>query len=96
LSAGVPSVVVPHVADQFFWGGTLRRFGVAAPPLPRRKMTGAALAGRIRRVVGHQPMLERARRVAQSMAAEDGRGTAVELVEGVLRRVRGGTGTAAD
>jgi UDP:flavonoid glycosyltransferase YjiC (YdhE family) len=29
LTAGVPSIVVPHVADQFFWTDELQRIGVA-------------------------------------------------------------------
>jgi len=27
LGSGVPSIVVPHVADQFFWADTLEQLG---------------------------------------------------------------------
>jgi sterol 3beta-glucosyltransferase len=39
LRAGLPSVVVPVVGDQMFWGNRAAALGVAPPPLRRKKMT---------------------------------------------------------
>jgi sterol 3beta-glucosyltransferase/vancomycin aglycone glucosyltransferase len=44
LKAGVPALVVAHIADQFFWGAHLAKLGVAAPPLKRRGLTAKTLA----------------------------------------------------
>lgn len=44
LLAGRPSVVVAHMADQFFWGSELQRLGVAGRLLKRTGMTPKRLA----------------------------------------------------
>lgn len=35
ISAGIPSVVVPHLADQFAWGTLLATRGIAPAPLSK-------------------------------------------------------------
>lgn len=47
LWAGVPSVPLPHSGDQLFWARQLHARGAATRPLPRSKLTAAALAERI-------------------------------------------------
>jgi len=42
--AGVPSIVVPFAADQFFWADRLRRLGVASEPVRAGRVHAAALA----------------------------------------------------
>ena len=44
LRAGLPSVVVPHMIDQYTWGRRLRELGAAAAPIPRRRLTRGAPA----------------------------------------------------
>jgi UDP:flavonoid glycosyltransferase YjiC (YdhE family) len=41
---GVPQLVVPHVADQFYWGRRVQMLGLGPPPLPRKGLTAADLA----------------------------------------------------
>jgi UDP:flavonoid glycosyltransferase YjiC (YdhE family) len=41
---GVPQVVVPHTADQFYWGRRVETLGLGPPPLPRKRLTASALA----------------------------------------------------
>ena len=41
--AGRPSIVGEHATDQVFWGGVLRRAGIAPALLHRRTLTAAAL-----------------------------------------------------
>lgn len=89
LLAGVPSVVIPHVADQFFWSSELRRHGVAARPLPRDELTASSLAGRLDAVVGNLPMQSAARALAEAISLEDGGATAVTLIEDAATRFRG-------
>lgn len=83
VHAGVPSVVVPHISDQFAWGALLQRAGVGARPLPRTRLRPDPLAARIRWVLGAD-MHQRARQLATAVAAEDGPTTAVRLLEGVV------------
>ncbi len=79
--AKVPSVVVPHIADQFYWGKLLYDLGVAPKKLPRRKLTAKRLAYRIEQVFETPTMAERAAFLGTQMESEDGLTTAVDLIE---------------
>lgn len=88
VRAGVPSVVVPHFADQFYWGRRLDALGVAARPLPRGFATGRALARRIDDALA-PAMARRAADLADQVRGEDGCGHAVRQVEEWLTDARG-------
>lgn len=81
LRAGVPSIPVPHVSDQYLWSDELRRLGVASRPLRRTKLTARALASRIREVVGHAAMKAAAGRIQARMQTDNGPVTAATLIE---------------
>ena len=78
--AGVPSIVISHLADQTYWGHTLRRLGVAPKPLYRRDMTAKRLAKRIDAVISSKSMMEKAKALGRKVDAEDGLTTAVKLI----------------
>jgi UDP:flavonoid glycosyltransferase YjiC (YdhE family) len=84
LGAGVPSVPIPHVSDQFAWSDELKRLGVAPKPLKRTQLTADALAERIRETVGNQRMKAAAESIRQRMAHDDGPRTAAEMIEKVM------------
>ena len=44
LLAGVPTVVVPHFADQFFWGHLIHKLGMGPNIIPRKHLTPERLA----------------------------------------------------
>ncbi len=79
--AKVPSVVVPHIADQPYWGKLLYNLGVAPKSLHRRKLTAKRLAQRIQQVLSTPSMTERAKSIGTQMESEDGLSTAVDLIE---------------
>lgn len=85
LRAGVPSITVPHVSDQFAWSADLHRLGVAAAPLRRTKWSANALAARIREVVGNPRMKAAALEFQKRMASDDGPATAADMIEGAMR-----------
>lgn len=80
LRAGVPSVPVPHMADQFFWSAELRRLGLASGPVRRRGLAPSPLAAAIREVLGKTLYRERARHLAARARASNGLPRAVELI----------------
>ena len=82
--AKVPSVVVPHIADQLYWGKLLSDLDVAPKSLHRRKLTAKRLAQRIEQVLTTPAMTERAQTLGTQMESEDGLTTAVELIESFL------------
>jgi sterol 3beta-glucosyltransferase len=69
--AGVPSVVIPFAADQFFWADRLRRAGVAAASVGGKALNAATLARSIEfaESVGAR---SRASALAAKMGTEDG------------------------
>ena len=85
LKAGVPSIPVPHISDQFHWADELRRIGVAPAAISRRRLTATGLAARIRETL-HQPRFrENAQRVQAEMTDDDGPRTAARLIDEVAR-----------
>jgi sterol 3beta-glucosyltransferase len=76
--AGVPSIVVPFIGDQGFWGNLLHRRALAPKPIPYRKLSsdrlGAALAD-------SEAYRENARLVGERMRSEDGLAVAVTVLE---------------
>lgn len=86
LRAGRPSVIVPSFGDQFFWGGRAAQLGAGPPPIPRKRLTARRLAGAIQQAVGNQAIATAAAEVGQRIQAEDGIGTAVDLIERFARK----------
>jgi len=82
---GCPSVVVAHYGDQYFWGGELKRLGVAPNFLERPKVTPEKLGREIRRVLDAPAMLERAKNLGIRLSAEDGVTNAVAIVERLMQ-----------
>jgi len=81
LKAGVPSVGVPHVSDQFGWIGELQRLGVAPRAVSRHSLTASKLANRIKAVMADPGMRIRAAAIAARMKADDGPARAAVLIE---------------
>jgi UDP:flavonoid glycosyltransferase YjiC (YdhE family) len=80
-TAGVPSVVVPHVGDQPYWADRLHRLGVAPRPQPVSKLRAAELAESALSAAADPQMRGRAQQLAARLAAEDGLGAAVASLE---------------
>jgi sterol 3beta-glucosyltransferase len=85
LRAGVPSITVPHIADQFGWAEDLQRLGAAPAPLRRTKWSANALAGRIRQVVDTPQMKAAAVAIQKRMASDNGPDTAADMIERAMR-----------
>lgn len=84
LRAGIPTIVVPHMADQPFWGARVAALGVGPRPIPRHKLEVGNLAAAIKEAVGDPGMVQRAGALGQVLRAEDGVSTALGLIEASL------------
>lgn len=82
--AGIPSVIVPHYADQFFWGDRAQRLGVSPKPIPRQKLHAPRLARAILQAVSDPQMRQRATELSDRLHAEDGAQRAVEVIEEMM------------
>ncbi|MCJ1687449.1 glycosyltransferase [Rathayibacter sp. VKM Ac-2927] len=76
--AGVPAVVVPVTADQPFWAAQLHRQGLAAAPVPLRRLSAAALVPATSDALSRR---ERAAEAGRLMRSEHGVQRAVEVLE---------------
>jgi sterol 3beta-glucosyltransferase len=83
LRAGVPSVVVPHVLDQFIWGNLIKERGCAPEVIPFTKLTseclGAAIEQALRPAYRKEPVA-----MAERLSQENGVCCATDLIESCL------------
>jgi UDP:flavonoid glycosyltransferase YjiC (YdhE family) len=86
LRSGVPSIVIPYVVDQFFWGERVAQLGAGPTPLPRTELTPQRLAQRINEALSSDPMRECARILGEKISREDGVERAVQTFESEMAR----------
>ena len=80
LLAGVPSVVVAHIADQPFWGHELERLGVGAKPMSRLKMSSERLVLAIQSVTQNPGIQKNAHAFSLEMNNEQGVSNAIRAL----------------
>jgi len=81
LRAGVPSIVIPFLGDQPFWGRRVQGLGVGPAPIPRSKLTVDRLAHAIHEAVTDIGMRQRAAELGANIQAEDGIANAVKIIK---------------
>jgi sterol 3beta-glucosyltransferase len=81
LRAGKPTMIIPHMADQPFWGRRVHDLGAGPKPVPRPKLTVERLADGIRQLTGDAAMRHRAEALGARIRAEDGVARGVEAIE---------------
>jgi sterol 3beta-glucosyltransferase len=86
LRAGVPSIIVPFMGDQPFWGERVRALGVGTTSIPRKQLTADKLAGAITAAVADREMRQRASALGERIREEDGIGQAVRFIEQYMPR----------
>jgi UDP:flavonoid glycosyltransferase YjiC (YdhE family) len=79
--AGLPHLVVPHIADQFYWGQQVRNLGAGPPPIPRSKLDAQTLAGALHELAHNRELCTTASRIGEQIRSEDGVGNAVRLID---------------
>lgn len=80
LRAGKPTVVVPLIADQPFWGNQICERGLGPKPISQRHLSPETLAAAIRTAVTNTEMRARAEALGEKIRSEDGVGKATDLV----------------
>ncbi len=84
LRAGVPMTIVPHIADQPFWGRRAAEIGVGTRPIPRHKLTTKTLADVLSVLANDNNMRQKAAAVGKIIQSEDGVTRAVEAIQKIL------------
>lgn len=80
LRAGIPSIILPHIIDQYFWGQRVHELGIGPQPIPRKKLSVSNLAEALVRAMKDEEMRARANRVGEHIRAEQGVQNAVRLI----------------
>jgi UDP:flavonoid glycosyltransferase YjiC (YdhE family) len=84
LRSGIPSLVIPFVFDQFFWGKRVYQLGAGPQPIPIDRLTEDKLTVAIQEMI-HNPVLkQRARDLGEEIAGEIGVQNAVEIIDRYL------------
>jgi UDP:flavonoid glycosyltransferase YjiC (YdhE family) len=83
LRAGVPQVVVPHIADQPYWGRRVQALGVGAAPIARQDLSVERLVTTI--ADASFPGVARAAALlGEKIRGENGVGVAAAVIADVL------------
>ena len=82
LRAGVPSIAVPFLFDQFYWGSRISVLGVGPDPVPHRRLSAERLADALATAITDTGMRQRAAELGRKIRAEDGVRAAVQVVRG--------------
>lgn len=82
--AGVPQLVVPHVADQPYWGRRVAQLGIGPDPIKRHALDVDNLVGGIRRMTTDPSVRTLAADLGEIVRREDGVAAAVDLVTDYL------------
>ncbi len=78
----MPSIVIPHIIDQYAWGKTVFDLGVGPKFISRGKLTSENLAGAIQQALTDSAMRTKAAEVGMNIRNEtDGVTQAVQWVE---------------
>ena len=67
--AGKPQLVVPHIADQFFFGNLVNELGVGVAPVRRSRLHVDALAQRLKALLNDAALRERAAQLGEKIRA---------------------------
>jgi sterol 3beta-glucosyltransferase len=80
LRAGVPSIVIPHAADQSYWGSRVSAIGAGPNPIPVNRITSENLTAALTQA-GSDTIRRRAKEVGDQIRSENGVGRIVSLIE---------------
>lgn len=79
---GCPSIVVPFMDEQLFWGRQLQNLNLAGKPLPTKKANARKLAERIQTVLNNKTMNDTADQIKQLIQQRhNGVENAVRMIE---------------
>jgi sterol 3beta-glucosyltransferase len=81
LQAGIPALVIPHLADQFYWGQRVYELGVGPQPIRRTRLEVEGLTVALNELVGNETLRSTASRLGEEIRTERGVEYAVHLIE---------------
>jgi UDP:flavonoid glycosyltransferase YjiC (YdhE family) len=80
LRAGVPTLIIPFVMDQFYWGNRVFELGVGPRPIPFKRLSVEALTCAFEKMVNDVEMSHKAALLGEAIHAEDGVASAISVI----------------
>ncbi|MBX3065377.1 MAG: glycosyltransferase family 1 protein [Anaerolineae bacterium] len=81
LRAGKPALITPFIGDQSFWGTRLHMLGIAAKPIPQKRLTAENLSAALTQITSDPSLCREAERIGALIRAEDGVANAIRVIE---------------
>jgi sterol 3beta-glucosyltransferase len=81
MRAGIPALVVPHIADQFFWARIVHELGAGPKPIPRSKLSLDTLVASLTELLQNGTLTATASALGRQVQVEKGIDEAVRLIE---------------
>ncbi len=85
--SGCPSIVVPFMDEQLFWGHQVQTLGLAFAPIPARKVNAHSLAKAMQKVLSSETLDNNAKNYSRKMQRHNGVAVAISLIETQLFRL---------
>ncbi len=78
--AGIPSLVIPHIIDQFIWGQKVAELGVGPKPVSRARLKPQTMSDALIQMRSPE-MLRKAAALGEKIRRENGVSVAVQLIQ---------------
>ncbi len=78
---GRPSIIIPFMDEQLFWGRTLQKLGLACKPLQAKNATAKQLASRITTLLLNESYAVNALKISTKIRTQHGVKNAVAMIE---------------
>jgi sterol 3beta-glucosyltransferase len=85
LKAGKPTIVIPFMGDQTFWGEQVNKIGAGPKPVLFKYLNAEKLAGLIKEAVTNKSIIENAMRIGEVLQAENGSLVAAKIIHSFLQ-----------
>jgi sterol 3beta-glucosyltransferase len=86
LQAGRPTLIVPHMGDQPYWGRRVSELGVGPKPVKRHDLTVDRLTENIEMMLTDQTMQSKAQHLGGQIRGEDGVKNAVDWIQTFINK----------
>lgn len=86
LKAGLPSIPVPYMIDQFAWADRVHSLGVATHPIPRKELNAEKLSKAITESLNNPVIRENADKIGLKIREEDGLKSAVMAIKSLINK----------
>ena len=85
LRACVPILVIPHLADQFYYGRRVHELGVGPKPIPRRKLDAQSLKSALDDLLENESFQKESEHLGEKIQKEAGVKNIVGVIDGYLQ-----------